>query len=331
MRPGTATACALGAVSLLFAAAAQGAPPVKKVDEGCAEITARAKQEPSASNAMAAGDCLRLAGKTAAARAAYDEARTLGRRAADEAEQRIRAIDEGQPKLLLLAPGPVAAGTSIHLDGVPIDPAAVGTAFPVQPGDHLVEVTRGASRWSARIEAQAGILRVPLPGPAGEVATAPSPVAETTPAPPAKPAIPSPAAEPAPVDGEAIPPKATPAEPPQPPRKMRWEAHRISGVALGGAGLVTVLVGAVYGVEALRARNASNAGPCNTDDVCDATGRSLRADAMRYGNVSTATLFAGGAAVASGIALFVTAPDTSPAPRVGLHAGPAGVRLVGRW
>ncbi len=99
---------------------------------------------------------------------------------------------------------------------------------------------------------------------------------------------------------------------------------------MSGVGLVALIVGAAFGVDAIVKRNDSNDGPCNAADFCDANGLRLRADAMRSGVVSTATLFAGAAAASSGIALFFTAP-TPGRPQIGLGAGPAAMRLTGRW
>ena len=96
------------------------------------------------------------------------------------------------------------------------------------------------------------------------------------------------------------------------------------------AGLVALIVGAGFGIDAILKRNASNDGPCNAADFCNSDGIRLRADAMRSGVVSTATLFAGAAAASSGIALFFTAP-TPGRPQIGLAAGPGSLRLTGRW
>jgi hypothetical protein len=95
-------------------------------------------------------------------------------------------------------------------------------------------------------------------------------------------------------------------------------------------------VGAVFGVKAITSKNASNDGHCDAADYCDAAGRSLRAEAIGAGNVSTAMLFAGGAAVASGLALFFTAPAAANGAHgdragAGLTLGPGTLHLTGRW
>lgn len=282
-----------------------------KLDEACPKLAEAQKLAPSATTALAVGDCFARAGKSASALAAFDEARALAAHAAGEAERRMKEIEARQPRVVLSAPGGLAPGTTIRLDGVPIDPAAVNAPIPLEPGLHLVETSRGGTTWRARVQVEpSGTASVPLPGPPPD-ATAPAPPPSPPPPPPAAP-----------------PPAATPPPPTAP--KIPWEGHRISGIALGVAGGVGLIVGTVLGVRAITEKRASNAGPCNAADYCDSTGRALRADAMRAGNAATVSLFAGGALVASGVALFLTAP-TARGSRVGLSAGPGDVRLVGRW
>ncbi len=176
MRPGTAArglaACALVAATTSGSTArADGVQVVLTADsllqegrrllaegkgvEACLKLSSGHRLSPSASSALEVGDCFVKAGKTASARAAFDEARALGKQSSDEAEQRMKAIDDQQPKVILEAPGGVAPGTTIRIDGIPIDPAATGTPLPLEHGPHLVEVSRGASTWTARVEVEA--------------------------------------------------------------------------------------------------------------------------------------------------------------------------------
>ena len=167
---------------------------------------------------------------------------------------------------------------------------------------------------------------------------APSPPAPSPPAssPPAPSGVPE-----EPVVESPVPPSPPPPAPPPPPASPSrpWGAHRVSGVVLGGAGVVALGVGAAFGVQAIASKSASNDGHCNREDYCDATGRSLRAEAIHAGNVSTATIFAGSAAVASGLALFFTAPRTAYGAHgaqgdragAGLTLGPGTLHLTGRW
>jgi hypothetical protein len=231
-----------------------------RFDEACPKLVAAQKLQPTTDGAIEIGDCFEKAAK-----AAFAEARTLARRAADDAEQRIAHLEHPSP-----ATAPIEAAP----------PAAVPA-----PADPLS-----------------------TPGPIAEEPLAESSV---TPPPAPPPALP--------------PPPAVTSKP--------WGAHRVASVVVGSAGVVALGVGAVFGVKALTGKNASNDGPCDAADYCDATGRGLRAEAIRAGNVATATLFAGGAAVASGLSLFFTAPVTAPEGRAGagLTLGPGALHLTGRW
>jgi hypothetical protein len=288
-----------------------------KLGEACGSLFAGHRLAPTAATALEAGDCFDKAGKTASARAAFDEARALAKQSSDEAELRMKALDDRQPKVILEVPGGHAPpGTSLRLDGVPLDPSAVGTPLPLEPGPHLLTVTRGGSTWTRRIQVEtSGSTRIELPGSEAD---------------PEAPPVPAP-------DSDSASPAPAPAPPPSAPGpRIHWEAHRVSGVVVGAAGAVALVAGTVFGGLAISKKSASNDGPCNAADYCNADGRALRADAIRDGNVATASLFAGGAAVASGLALFFTAPppptaSTGSGFTVRLAAGPGAVRLLGRW
>jgi hypothetical protein len=234
-----------------------------KLEEACPRLQAAQKLQPTAATAIEVGDCL-----AKAAKAAFEEARTLAKRAAEDAEQRLAQLEQPPPP--------------------PVPPPEAASPSPASPSP--------AS-----------------PSPASP--SAPISAAESPPAPRPPAAAPPPA-----------PPPLSPSRP--------WEAHRISGVAIGAAGVVALGVGIGFGAQAILGKRASNDGYCDAADYCDTTGRSLRAEAIRAGNVATATLFAGGAAVASGMALFFTAPKSSADHRPiveGLTVGPGAVHLTGRW
>lgn len=89
--------------------------------------------------------CEELLDKTASALQHYQEAALLvpdnkeGR--LDAAKQRIDTLTLRVPRLRIdLTPG-APVGTVVKLDGVPVMPSTLGTATPIDPGDHLVTVT----------------------------------------------------------------------------------------------------------------------------------------------------------------------------------------------
>jgi hypothetical protein len=112
--------------------------------------------------------------------------------------------------------------------------------------------------------------------------------------------------------------------------------RRIFGLALAGAGIGGLAVGGVFGASA-RSHNADAKEICGGDiDRCDPA-RTNEAqkeidDARSAATISTVAFIAGGAAVVTGVILFVTAPKgerraVSIAPLV--DANTAGVALSG--
>lgn len=276
-----------------------------KLDEACPKFAAAQKLDPTITTALNIGECLERAGKTASAWAAFDEARTLARRAADatreaEAERRLRQLDPKLARLLLVAPpGGIPAGAEVRIDGIAVGAAAVGTGIPVDPGAHVIEVVGpgGAARTEVTVPARAGTTSASLALPA------------------------------------AHPPIAAP--PPaviEPPLVSPWGPQRIAGVSVGAAGLAALAVGSIFGAQALAKKSASDDGPCDAHNLCDAVGKQLRAEGMRAGNVSTALFVAGAAGVAAGVVVFLTAPKPAAgSARVSLSVGAGRVDLLGRW
>jgi hypothetical protein len=65
-------------------------------------------------------------------------------------------------------------------------------------------------------------------------------------------------------------------------------------------------------------------------------GKTLRAEGIRAGNISTGMFIGGALGLAGGLAIFFTAPARGPKgpgadAGVALSVGPGDVRLVGRW
>lgn len=139
-------------------------------------------------------------------------------------------------------------------------------------------------------------------------------------------------------DGGAAEPAPTapaPGNGADPPRSFQ----RLGGIAVGWFGLTVVGVGAGFGFAAIAKKGESESGPCQKDGRCTAEGLELRADGRTFGDVSTALILAGGAAVATGVVLFLTAPSPPAAPSptapavagAGLLIAPGHVALRLAW
>jgi hypothetical protein len=100
---------------------------------------------------------------------------------------------------------------------------------------------------------------------------------------------------------------------------------------------VGVALGSVFGLQA-KSKNDEALQPqnCRTSSLCTPQGLSLTDDAKSAATISTIAFAAGGAALAAGVVLWLTAPSGG-ASRTGVRLAPAvgsgygGVALGGAW
>lgn len=105
--------------------------------------------------------------------------------------------------------------------------------------------------------------------------------------------------------------------------------HKIAAGALGGAALISIVVGSALGAQAISRNNASQS-HCIEGNLCDAQGVVLRDEARLRGDVSTAAFIVGGAAAAGAITVWLTAPSKVQASVGGVGSG-AGLLLGGAF
>ncbi|MGK4004481.1 hypothetical protein WMF31_17735 [Sorangium sp. So ce1036] len=246
------------------------------------------------------GQCYEEWGKLASAWAQYTMVEALSAKAG-QAERSARAgawAAALKPRLATLTvdvPAAVRAypGLEITRDGVPLGEAQWGASLPVDAGAHeIVATARDRRPWrgSAVVTADGEAVSVAIP--------ALSPV---------------------------------PAIVPQRARSTTGGAQRAAGLVVGGAGLLGAGVGVFFGVRAVLKRDESNAdGHCHHGNICDDIGYEAREQAVAAGDISTVMLIAGGAALAGGVALFLTAP-TPERPGAHIALGPRGIALRGRF
>jgi hypothetical protein len=109
-----------------------------------------------------------------------------------------------------------------------------------------------------------------------------------------------------------------------------WNGQRVGGVVLGGAGLVGLVVGAVFGAQTFSKNSASMPYCPTVPTMCSAQGVTLRNDAYSSATVSTVAFIAGGIGLAGGAITFFTATKSAP-KSVGLSVTPRSLALQGRW
>ncbi len=247
--------------------------------------------------------CYDKFGKTASAWAKYREL-TVELKSRGDAERSLAAAARADELSKILSTvrikleSPDTPGLIIRLDKEEVLKVMFGTRMNVDPGPHVLEATApGYEVWQTTLAI----------GPTSDAREVQIP---------------------------ALAAKA--AQPPPPGAGPTWSGQRIAGLALGGAGVVGVVVGAIFGLQAISNKNASNAdGHCDTNDLCDSTGKGLRADSIHAGNISTGLFAAGGALLVGGVVLFATArsgrPPADAGPSAGLVVGPGSFSLQGRW
>jgi hypothetical protein len=281
-----------------------------RVAEACPKFLASFRLDPKPGGAFNLGDCYERTGQTASAWARYLEAASLAEQAkqaerAAYARDAARALEPKLARLTIAVPKGVA-GLEVKRDGAVIDPAAWGTAVPVDPGRHTIEAAApGKAPLSFSIDVAAGNAgaRVEIPDlleRSNDVAPPPPP-APVVKAPP----FPSP------------PPAPEPAAPG--PSKRRAAAF-----VTGGLGVASLVAGAITGGLAIGKKSTivANCGPNDghpsDPSACNQTGVTAGNALKALAAASTATFVVGVVGVGVGVALFVTEPKAK-APAVGLN------------
>jgi hypothetical protein len=276
-----------GAVEALFSEGKRLAGE-NKFAEACPKFLASYNLEHRLGTLLNLADCYEKNRQLASAWARFVEARTLAQRSnqierAEYASQHAADLEPKLSKLTIQPKSPKAV--QLNLDGSPVDPGEYGVAIAVDAGKHTLEATAPDKKpWRA------------------EIVVAPN------------------------ADHKVVDvPDLLDAPKPPPTEVASDQAHRgmsgraVAGLVVAGVGIAGVAVGVTFGALAL-SKNSSSDSYCNVGgvkDACYAQGVSLRSDAVTFGNVSTAFLIVGGAAIATGAVIFITAPSSGARARVG--------------
>lgn len=279
--------------------------------EACPKLEESLRLDPGLGTQFNLADCNEHLGKIATAWAGFLDVAAQAK-ATNQAEReklarkRATTLEPRVPRLVVEVSAP-PRGLEVKRDGVLVGSAAWGTPIPVDPGVHKISASApGKLPWETTIataEGRTGRVTVPRDLPAAP-APPPPPVAVAPSAESATPPVASGAsttALAAPIDTlQSFPPPVV---------ENPGAAQRAVGWVLTGVGVVGVGIGAGFGLSSISKRDESRE-HCVVD-ACDATGVGLRDDAIRNGNVATIATIAGGAAVAGGLILVLTAPRSS--------------------
>jgi hypothetical protein len=292
----------------------------KNFAQACPKLEEAQRLDPSPATEFHLADCYEQVGRTASAWGAFLEVASTSKLAGRPEREKVARdrADALAPKMTRLAinvpAGTQVAGLIVKRNGTVVREGQWGTAVPVDQGAQAIEASApGKLPWQAQVQAtgEGKTTSVDVP----PLRDAPAAVADQTPA-----ATPPPSASPL-----APAPDAAPSNP------GSGRTQRIIAVAVAGVGVVGVAIGGVFGAGALSKNSDANTGHC-TGNSCDATGVSLRQDAVHAGNLSTIAFVAGGVAIAGGAVLWFTAPSNhgiQAAPAMG--GGSYGAVIRGAW
>jgi hypothetical protein len=281
-------------------------------EAACAKFEASSAIENGLGIKLWLADCYDRVGRTASAWGLFSEAAAMAHQSGQAERERAaneRAIDlERRLSKLAIKPpgGGLPAGVVVTLNGVEIPAASLGTPLPVDPGsEHVVFRAPGYRAISLERELP--------PGPSSFVLDVP-------------PFEPEPSASAS--DAQAAP-RAAPADHPKPGATQRTLAYAVGGLgvlSLAGAGVLA------YRAHALDTDSHAHC-LVSEPNACDATGASLRGEAINYGNVATGAALTGAALTVTGVVLLLTAPSLhAPELRVNARLAPSGgfVSVTGR-
>ncbi len=289
----------------------------------CAKLAESQSLAPRAGTALDLGTCYEREGKLASAWAAYKSSAA----AAVAAHQKPRAVAARKSMTRLearlsrltinVADGARASGLEVRCDDEAIDASDWGTAIPRDGGGHDIQASApGKKSWRTHVDLKANgqNLAVEVP-PLDDDGPSPSRLAKAP--------APAPASE-----GAAEPESGSGDNAAHP-----GQTQRVVGVVVGSAGILGIAAGIIAGINANSA-NGDLKSACGNGPVCTAdNGPSLHDSATTWATVSTIAFIAGGAAVAAGAVLYITAPHGGSSVSVGLAPASqgSGLSLIGRF
>ncbi len=288
--------------------------------------------DPAVGTLLYLAECYEKAGRSASAWATFREAAD----AADAAHEKDRAL-LGRKRAERLVPllsrltiqvpteDQSLSGLEIERAGQSVKTALWNVPVPVDPGEYSVTaVAPGYEAWSQTIVvpdrgASISVTLPPLKKRADAPVSPPPPVsASSSPPPAAQTSLPPP--------GAALPEADATAS--------KRGVHRTAAFVVGGAGVVAIGIGSVFGVRAIT-KNHEAESHCPRGYQCDdQLGPKAGEDAKKAARIADITLGLGAAALVGGAVLYFTAPSAShggTAAHFTATAGPGGIVLGGTF
>lgn len=252
------------------------------VNEACPKLEESQRLDPTPGTLLNLGDCYERStpSRTASAWGAFRQAEAMSRQRSDadrqaEAARRAEPIEPVLSKVVLrVAPAARVAGLEVKWDGRAIGAGLLGSAFPVDSGEHTIEAgAPGHKSWTGKVvvRTNGGTSNVEVPELAlGTTDAAPGAMGPDVPF---------------------------------------WGTQRTLSLGAGFVGLAGLVVGSIYGVKAIGKKSDADAACAPTDPTrCSEAGAAFRVEEKSAGTISTVSFITGGVMFVGGVVLFVTAP-----------------------
>lgn len=290
-----------------------------KFAEACPKLEASQRLDAGIGTLLYLADCYEKSGRLASAWATFREAESIAMQRSEAAraqvaKKRAAALEPRLPKLSVMVAQGNPPDTVVKQGGTVVPRESWGLALPVDAGSITIEASApGRKPWSTTIKIE------------GEKASSSVDVPVLEEAPMEQQEAPAPAAAPA---------KTPVALPNEAPAETAGSGQRTIGLIVGGAGVIGVGLGTFFGLRA-KSKNDSSKDHCPNDpNICDQQGVNLRDQAKSAATLSTAFMIGGGALLAGGVVLYLTAPSSkgkeksASAMRVTADLGPYMSRVT---
>lgn len=277
-----------------------------KVEQACPKFKGSYDLDPGAGSAFHLADCYEKTGKVASAWVLFLEVAVLMRDAGDRekeaaARKRADALAPRLSRLNIQVPKEhVVDGLTVVRDGEKVNSASWNTALPVDPGEHTVTVSApGREAWTTVVTIE------------GEGVSEKTVVPQLPAQSPAAPATSSAVSTDAAMDSGGL------------------EGQKMTGLIVGGSGVLVFGVGTFLGVRAKSSYDDSEA--FCSGNVCTQQGLDIRSDARSDANVATIVGGLGLAAMVGGAVMYFTAPETGAGTETAVGVGPGSIMVRGAW
>ena len=262
----------------------------------CAKFEHSYRLDPAPGTLLNLADCEERRGRLATAwerfnrmydtLAPNDDRRTLARTRADAVASRL-------PRVKVTLASGTPANARVLRDGVFVDPAAIGTLVPIDPGAHVLVVHADGRRDEKLELTMAEGERRDVTLHAGSLLPPPPPIVVAP-----------------------------------PPEHHALGGRRIAGLVVAGAGVLALGSGGILGGIALGTQSQSQQ-TCSNGVCSDQHGVDLHAQAQTQALVADVLFVASAALVATGAVLFFTGKPSAKAASVGF--APNGIFVRGAF